>query len=654
MRAAAIIRAGAVALGLAGAALAGGGCGTPEPVDVALTGLAVREVAPEVVVTGTSLAITGSSFVDEAWGTSVLRLKGRLGGRAVDVALPARFVDYDHLTAEVDAAAMAELGAGAEVEAFDGDATVEVVSAETGGTYTSAPLAVRLDVAAQLTPEITSVQTGGVIFVNDALEVEGRGLLLGGSEGGSVAIVRGCFQLTGSATCAPVAEQTIALAPAAPFSRERATFRFVPAIAGIRAGHFRGTVAIENRHEGGATIAADPISVGYDVVTAQVFSVSPPRASLGQYVLIEGGGFIGGEGRASTQVRLQGSFRPTGAPAGIPVDLLLIPEYESGNRVRYVISTDDALGMAIDLRTVTGTFTGTIRPIVRYGTQQVVGPAKPVTLGIDPVKQVVRLDFRPSYVESLRRFGLRAVDGAIRARVLEVVRRAYPAINIEFRTEPVTDFALFSSVELHGPDPNGQGLFGYDNTPGKDTGNMRLYDRLGGVNALTQQDGFAGYGGVFIESLMGFSQHPAVGVSLPGADGLFDDIFDPFRPDCGSIALAADVSGGLPAVDGATCPGGDRKTQLACAVYVMGNLIGGTLAHELGHSLGLANPYGDGFHDDGDEPNRLMDAGGDRPFPERAELQGQGPASFCADEYDYLRMILPSPLPADTSPRPRC
>ena len=50
-----------------------------------------------------------------------------------------------------------------------------------------------------------------------------------------------------------------------------------------------------------------------------------------------------------------------------------IPEYETGNRVRYVISPSDALGMAIDLRTVTGTFTGTIQPIVRYMGDTVTG-----------------------------------------------------------------------------------------------------------------------------------------------------------------------------------------------------------------------------------------------------------------------------------------
>ena len=69
---------------------------------------------------------------------------------------------------------------------------------------------------------------------------------------------------------------------------------------------------------------------------------------------------------------------------------------------------------------------------------------------------------------------------------------------------------------------------------------------------------------------------------------------------------------------------------------------------------GLANPNADGFHDNGDQPNRLMDAGGDRPFLERSELLGFGPAKFCDEEYLYLRSILPTDLPADTSSRPTC
>jgi hypothetical protein len=49
-----------------------------------------------------------------------------------------------------------------------------------------------------------------------------------------------------------------------------------------------------------------------------------------------------------------------------------------------------------------------------------------------------------------------------------------------------------------------------------------------------------------------------------------------------------------------------------------------------------------------------MDAGGDRPFLERAELQGQGPGVFCDDEYTYLRQILPSSDPAYMIDRPGC
>jgi hypothetical protein len=147
------------------------------------------------------------------------------------------------------------------------------------------------------------------------------------------------------------------------------------------------------------------------------------------------------------------------------------------------------------------------------------------------------------------------------------------------------------------------------------------------------------------------------GSSLDGADPAFDKIYDPLRPDQGGTAVTSeDLANGTidELADGSTCPGSDRRSQIACGVYVMGNLVGGTLAHEIGHSLGLAYPYGDNFHDNGDRPNRLMDAGGDRPFLERAVLGGQGPGVFCDDEYSYLRMVLPSPDPATTFTRPGC
>jgi hypothetical protein len=259
----------------------------------------------------------------------------------------------------------------------------------------------------------------------------------------------------------------------------------------------------------------------------------------------------------------------------------------------------------------------------------------------------VWLRFLPSYVESLRNFGLRAAEGSIRERVLEVVRRDYAGVNFDVRVEEPTDFALYAEVELGGPDPNGIGLLGYDNTPGKDNGNLRLYDKIGGVNALTQLDGYPGFGGVFVESLFTFSEHPGSHAEDVGTgEALFDEIFDPFRPDVDGKPVTAAELGDVPVLASSeSCPAAERRSQIACAVWVLGSLIGTTVSHEVAHSLGLADPGGEEFHNAGDWENELMDAGGARPFAERAELLGQGPGIFCQRNYDYLRDILPTTLP---------
>jgi hypothetical protein len=311
----------------------------------------------------------------------------------------------------------------------------------------------------------------------------------------------------------------------------------------------------------------------------------------------------------------------------------------------------------LDVRTEAGDVAGMLTPIVSYGADRVRGMPRTVTFAIAPVRQIVYLHFAASYVEALRDFGLGAVDARIRERIVAVCREAYQGVGLELRLEPPADFALFETVELVGIDRNDQGLFGYDNSPGKDSGNLRLYDRIGGVNAQTQADGYPGFGGVFLRSLFGFSQHPGrLATAIDHGEPVFDQIFDPFRPDRGGQPIAsADLTQGIaPVLDGAGCPGRDRVQQIRCAIYVLGNLVGTTLAHEIGHSLGLANPYQEGFHDPGDAPNRLMDAGEARPFLERAVLMGQGPAVFCDDEYGYLRTILPAPQPSHPIARPGC
>lgn len=638
----------AVTIGLALCA----GCASSSTPDVGLEGLALSQVAPDTIIPGTKVVIKGASFVDAQWGTTTLHLTGTAGGQQIDARWPASFVDFNTMTVAIDGGRIDEMGGDVD---FHGQARIDVIATSDGETYSTEAITLDLTFRNKLAPAPVSLNGEGVIFVNDDIVVEGDGFLLGGDEGTTVARVAGCFVPSGQSACGQITTQDIPAVPVEALSRRSVQFPFGPKLAGIKPGEFRGSITIVNKQLAQPESAASAISVNYDLVTSQVFEVNPTAASLGQYVFIKGGGFVGGEAGALTEIELSGTFQKTGF-APVPISMTLIPEFVEGRLVRYVVNTDDELGQTLDLRQDTGDFSGTVTPIVSYGADRVRGASKSVTLAIAPVKQVVYLQFQPTYVEGLRDFGLRAVDKKIRERIIEVCKRAYQGVNIEFRTEPPEDFALYESVELVGVDPNGSGLFGYDNSPGKDNGNLRLYDRLGGVNALTQQDGYPGFGGVFVRSLMGFSKHPIGGVkSVPGADPLFDKAFDPFRPDQGDDPIrSGDLGGTLPPADGMKCPGGDRAQQISCAIYIMGNLIGGTLAHEIGHSLGLANPYMEGFHNAGDAQNRLMDAGGDRPFVERAELQGMGPGVFCDDEYDYLRMILPSSEAPPQIERPGC
>lgn len=623
--------------------------------DSGLEGLALDSLNPGTVVPGTTIVLGGASFVSAEWGTSWVRFSGTFGGSDVDALVTAKYVDFTTMTVDADSDLFSQLG-GSDGD-FEGEVSIEVQSAVDGELYTSQALFVQLSFRTELTPSLDTVQDSGLIFVNDELVISGGGLLLGGDEGTTYAVIEGCFIPEGQTLCTDIGPIESPVIPSSPFDRTRGAFAFGPEIAGINPGSFDGTVHLRNDLGQGRNPTSSMKNVAYDLIPPTVFSVSTTSASLGQYMDVEGGGFVGGSPSALTLLRLVGTYTPTGAPGGAPVDLLLVPEFVAGRTVRYVINEDDSLGQALDLRKDTGTFTGTVTPITRYMGAEVTGDGATMSLSIAPVKQVVYLDFKDSYVESLRTFGLRAVDSLIRDRVVAVVRRDFAGINVDVRTELPQDFALYSHVDIAGPDPNGLGLFGYDNTPGKDTDNERLYDRIGGANATTQEDGYPGFGGVFIESMLGFSTDPGSTTEpIMGGSENFDAVFDPFRADRGGERIAAkDLSGGVAVLtNGDACPASDRSEQVACAVFVLGSMVGGTISHEIGHSLGLANPYSEGFHNSGDGLNRLMDGGSDRPFLERAELFGEGPSRFCQESYEYLRQILPTNEPSDAASRPSC
>jgi hypothetical protein len=623
--------------------------------DTGLDGLALRAVVPGALIPGSTLVVTGSSFVDKAFGASRLELRGDLDGAPVELSLELQFVDYERLEHAWSGAAAA--GFPADEGTFEGEAVVAVDSTVDGATHRSAPLPLRLALAPALAPRLDDLATG-VIFVNEPITVLADGLLLGGGEGETAAVIAGCVRRGGGA-CAAIPTARVPVS-AIDGDRRRGSFAWRPTIMGIEPGTFEGEVRLEN--PGGAPSAALPVD--YQLVPPAILAVSPTRASLGQYVELAGGGFIGPEAPGDdsfTSLEISGVFTPEGGAPTPEVTLVAVPEFVSGPLVRYVLSEDDDLGTRIDLRRAAGAFRGTVRPVIHHRADTVRGEPTALAFDIAHVKQVVWLRFQPGYVESLRKFGLRAVDRHIRERVLAVARRDYAGVNLEFRTERPRDFALFSTVDIGGPDLNGLGYFGYDNTPGKDVDNQRLHDQIGGLNATTQEDGNPGYGGVFVESLFAFSMHPlGLAERADGASPLFDAVFDPFRPDRGGApVLAGDLVGGLPtraSGDGCPASGGDRRARIACAVFVLGSLIGTTMTHEVGHSLGLAEPHGAAtqYHNPGDAPDRLMDGGAARTFAERAELAGEGPSLFCADEHAYLRQILPGAAPAPEIARPGC
>ncbi|MBI5477705.1 MAG: hypothetical protein HY906_02550 [Deltaproteobacteria bacterium] len=626
----------------------------------------LQGLQPGTLLPGSRLALAGKNFVPEDIGQTRVRLRGTFAGQSVDVSLPARFVDYTH--AEADFGGGVAAGLPADEGAFDGEATVEIDNVVDGLTHASPPLSLSLDLRAALTPRLDLVSTGP-IFVNDLVPVEGDGFLLGDDEGETVAVVSGCYRETGQPSCTAVGPVEVTVTPETPGSRTRGTFPFDPYIAGIKPGTFEnGVVKLRNQHgvaAGQVVRESGTLNATWDVLPATIFSVAPAQASLGQYVDIAGAGFVGVPAGISdptvvTTFELRGTFTPDGGGGGTSVALTIIGEWVSGRLVRYVLNEQDELGRTANLREVAGAFSGTIKPVVMFKTQTVAGDEVAIAFAIGRVRQIIWLNFQTSYVESLRHFGLRAVDQPIRARVLAVSQRDYAGLNVEFRMERPTDFALYSEVDIQGPDPNRLGLLGYDNTPGKDVDNVRLYDKIGGENALTREDGYPGYGGVFVESFFGFSEHPgAFATKLDGAVADFDQLFDPFRPDRGGQPVTAtELAGGaVPTLSsGSACPptAGGRPLQIACAMFALGSMIGTTMTHEVGHSLGLADPYGGDFHNPGDLPNRLMDAGGARSFNERAEIFGEGPAVFCEEEFQYLRQILPSTEEPPGVTRPPC
>ena len=314
------------------------GCapGATAPRDTGLDELALSKVAPTLLLPKSRVVVSGRSFVDLDLGQTKLRLLGSLGGQAVNLVLQARYVSATVL--EVSYTPPAGTPAGT----FSGEATIETDSTVDGKTHVSPPLSVQLTMADTLAPSVSAVGDG-LTFVNQPVEITGAGFLLGGDEGETRVVLAGCFQPEGSKVCTPLSAATppleIAAIPTRSFERGAVAFPYRPAISGIGPGSFVGTLQLVNHLADGTTPSTTPLAVQFDVQPPSIFSASTTAASLGQYVVIRGGGFVGDGVSEVTLLDLKGTFQPDDGSPARALDLELVTEYVSGPETYSVTSS---------------------------------------------------------------------------------------------------------------------------------------------------------------------------------------------------------------------------------------------------------------------------------------------------------------------------
>lgn len=569
----------------------------------------VESVEVGTVLPGTNATVRGV-FFDH--GVYQARLVGDVSGTAVDDPLPARFLDSERLALVFEPDFVTRLPEGQLVGNVEITARIE-------GLPGLAQVPIRAEVLHSIEPRLDSIAFG--VFPASPVQVIGDGFIAN-DEGSTVVELRAMYTSGADGSERPLEQRATAAPPEVARGRDEVSFVFDPSWVGIAPGSISGEARVVNEGRGWfAEGAWTPIDV--DLLPPNIDSLSTLSASRGEAVRISGQGFPGGAAGGSTTLRLGGSFV---LPGGMPVDITgleLNPVRESGTDLVFSFQVRYEFGCeSNDLGARPGRIDGSVTPVISFEGQTVEGGAFPLVFDILPTKQVVHLNFLPAFTDSLRLFGLRNVSREVKERVVEVIRRDYAGINLDLRVTEPTDFLDYSIVQIGGPDPNGGQLFGLDNTPDLDHCNQRLDDYLAGRNADSE-----GYGGIFVESFLQLS--PSRGTNEnPLANDAFDDIFDSVLDD---------------EVEAGEYPGGDRDEVIDLAIRTLGNLVGNTATHEIGHSLGLPRQPGCGQYHNAAGDRQIMDCGRDRPFEERAELVPGGHATWTPENRQYLEEILPLP-----------
>ncbi|MGB0589858.1 MAG: hypothetical protein ACPGU1_09280 [Myxococcota bacterium] len=605
---------------------------------VLLDEIAVASLGPTPVLPGTRLMIEGSGFVPNVVAQMTVTFEGVVEGREVAFSV---YPDWESsslismlISGDIQDALMGTnpqmLTASA---AFDGALTVRRAATGSEPERVVKASGVRIPLAAILGPTLDAV-TPLSVRVGDIIVIEGSGFLHP-SEGVSLVSFEGEFEAQSPPAVLPITGLVIPANAPEPMRRSRLELPLTPDLFGVRSGTFRGTVRVRNELFSGLVATSSALELStFTVAVPEVTLVTPVAASRGQRVDVHGLGLLPTDGflEAGSLFVLEGDFTPSRGPVESWVGdnvRALFPDFHEGNTLAGVVlrATKEQDGSLGGFGFIPGRFDGVMTPIVFFGKESIVGLGRTLVFDVLPPRQMIYLKFLPAFEDALVRFGLSVERRAIEERILEVLVRDYEGINIGFSNSPPEGYVEYGIVEIGGSDPNGSGLFGLDNTAGKDVGNERFDDVIGGFNADTRAQGYAAYGGIFASELLNLS--PTLSDS-PLSSPRFDDIFADFVPELGGIAAGA----------GEMASEGERSTALKAATTILGNLIGNTVAHEIGHSLGLSAEAGE-FHNLGDSGPYLMDAGVYRPFEERAEIDGYMPAIFSPANKEYLELVLP-------------
>lgn len=413
---------------------------------------------------------------------------------------------------------------------------------------------------------------------------------------------------------------------------------WVPPTSGV----LKGELWIENAHTTGEVTASPRMPCRSVTAPAALTGVTPSDSvRRGGWLHWTGQGLVApglfpGQSGAVTHVQLAGTFQPDREGA----ELIEWTGDQAWSLPASVGTEGVSLSTAVRPRPTEagrlegfgaepGQFTGSAIPITTWNGEPFAGAPLAVQFEVVRTRQWVVVERVADWSDAIERFGLGARDDELYARILERAARPYHGVAVEFVEVAPAEQAEYTVVELRGSDPNGQALLGLDNTEGKDVGNLRLDDVLGGFNPTLERQGLYAYGGVFVDSFLSFS--PTLGLAQsPISDPRFDAIFEPVLPELGGIpAELADHVGSAA-----------REAEIQLAIDTLAELLGGTIAHELGHALGLTAESAQ-FHNEGDHPRWIMDAGLSRPFGERAGLAGEGPEEFSPTNHAYLQAILP-------------